>query len=1808
MMSGVIPTVLSPARVSHALASVGPPAGSGGLRISSTDPLTPGNGIDTQQNGGGRAKSTSPSRAAATAFPISAISASSPLTADASQATTVPSPAAPYLTTPIHGPSGTTIIPIYRASGSGTGESSSAATSARSLNGRRPQTARSFRSRPDSPKTAGGRVLPAPDSSSASLSTAYGAYGGGGVLASPLQRALGSNGGNTRGSRGGLGRDRSFAGSVSSTTGQLRPQHGSLSGGFGSGLESMGAAVGGLARGGPMGLQPAPGTAGGIDIARLVAIQRLLDEYDSDDAADPGVTSPRAEGSSYRHRSDSAGGDSTRPQGSDSGSGTGSASGLRTIASLRSRKDMQHWQPSVSTAKGSLEEHQQRLRERADVTLHLKRWTEQVLEDARRAAEGGTSGRANEIVRAASVRFKDVPEDQGPSLTAALGEYLDPEQELDDEEERRMEALMALPPNPRGLGTQLRAHFMAVVEEEVNKKFDVMRNKWEAEKGIEAEELRELRESYRDLRRMHMETKEALDKANTRMDVMRLQMKATASISKTGKEGGSAATDTDTNTKSSLRGHRSSTHDGSEGKAGGKAGKGAGGHAAHTGDGGGAASPSPSPSGGYGHEDELHDKLRSIGSRRATSPTGDGSGATPGTAELQQQLKVHAESAMTLNRKLQDAEQQLLKLKLDKASLENQLTAARARGASPEPDSAAGTGPTGGGAGASAGKYDADVQIFKLKQEKASLEQQLAAAKAKSSGKVGAKGSSGGGSARSGSTSRALTAASAGKGAAASKTAELTADVERLQIELAAAKREAANSTKEAMERRMELQKAKDDLATTQKTLEMALQQIAGVKEAISQEKDRADKAVAAAEAAAAAQAQAEANAAAANSAVAAALIKRSAATGEVQELVERLEKERDAAVTAAAELRQQVRELSQSLGRQAEDVMQLREQLLQRQLEKPAPNAAPADAEVPPEVPPAASQPPPPAPGPPPVVAAAAGGIIPPMESKVTAAAMAAMQSLGLPLRPAPVAARRRPTSALGPGGSAGAGAFEGAVGVAAAAAAAAALVPAVLEVLQHRVPDMVMSLGGELEAGSAAAAPAEQPLADADGGGAASVNAAAAAAAAAAATLRESGNAAAAAAAGATAAAPIIASTFVDLVRAELMHSDANASAPGSGAAAAETATAGRSTAPSRPETIMAGATPGENLVSEQLDQLSALGSDRLYVFRRATPPTVVTPASAGGPSVSFADDSASPSPAATTPAGAADGVTGDRFSPPPAVVVDEVTFYPLGMRESLRTTRRSGAHSTILSGGHDLPPSPQRQTPSTPLPHHTPYFDAAAAAVAAAAADLIPQTVSVSVQSSRRTLVSSAVTAAARRRRSAFAQLHSNYLTPAVAAGSPPVLDPHSPHSTVLDWPIDEEGDGAAAEMAVTTAAAGGSSTGNRIHMIRSGGYYRDAADGALQDGYASVYVDPELASVLHVERVSPAAARAAGAGRGAISPEALGPSLRDRALSTLQAPEPLPAPLQRPQSAAVRTLDAARQFILQHGNGGGGRYSHPPHSLSAVLPPVAGAMPAAAAAAAAEAPGPAPAEGGGTSAAQPQQPGQLPLGLLMSGVKVRAVPANPQKGVQLSARLRAPRQPSARGVFGRSQAESVRFEDDEAAAAAGPSVSGRLVPGSGLGPAIREMQLHMGPQGGASSATYLVPSDPAGGGGGGGGHAGSGDLELPASGPELAALARGLMAAQERAVRELEEAMSNRRELAEEVLTSRQQWLDEARRARALEKELEGVRAVLVSLGIGAMSPGSAGGGGAPLAPPLLRASGVMGASTSGLPSLPSGGSP
>lgn len=68
------------------------------------------------------------------------------------------------------------------------------------------------------------------------------------------------------------------------------------------------------------------------------------------------------------------------------------------------------------------------------------------------------------------------------------------------------------------------------------------------------------------------------------------------------------------------------------------------------------------------------------------------------------------------------------------------------------------------------------------------------------------------------------------------------------------------------------------------------MQQIMGVKEALAREKERADAAAMAAEAAQAAQARAEASSYAASSAVAAALIKRSAATGEVKDLLERLQ------------------------------------------------------------------------------------------------------------------------------------------------------------------------------------------------------------------------------------------------------------------------------------------------------------------------------------------------------------------------------------------------------------------------------------------------------------------------------------------------------------------------------------------------------------------------------------------------------------------------------------------------------------------------------------------------------------------------------------------------------------------------------------------------------------------------------------------------------------------------------------------------------------------------------------------------------
>ena len=55
-------------------------------------------------------------------------------------------------------------------------------------------------------------------------------------------------------------------------------------------------------------------------------------------------------------------------------------------------------------------------------------------------------------------------------------------------------------------------------------------------------------------------------------------------------------------------------------------------------------------------------------------------------------------------------------------------------------------------------------------------------------------------------------------------------------------------------------------------------------------------------------------------------------------------------------------------------------------------------------------------------------------------------------------------------------------------------------------------------------------------------------------------------------------------------------------------------------------------------------------------------------------------------------------------------------------------------------------------------------------------------------------------------------------------------------------------------------------------------------------------------------------------------------------------------------------------------------------------------------------------------------------------------------------------------------------------------------------------------------------------------------------------------------------NTRRELADEVVVSRQQWLDESRRARGLEKELDSVRMVLISMGVETAAGGSAAGEG------------------------------
>ncbi len=53
-----------------------------------------------------------------------------------------------------------------------------------------------------------------------------------------------------------------------------------------------------------------------------------------------------------------------------------------------------------------------------------------------------------------------------------------------------------------------------------------MRSNWDEEVAVEMEELRELRVAHKDLRQQQTETKAALDKANTRLELMKSQVRA----------------------------------------------------------------------------------------------------------------------------------------------------------------------------------------------------------------------------------------------------------------------------------------------------------------------------------------------------------------------------------------------------------------------------------------------------------------------------------------------------------------------------------------------------------------------------------------------------------------------------------------------------------------------------------------------------------------------------------------------------------------------------------------------------------------------------------------------------------------------------------------------------------------------------------------------------------------------------------------------------------------------------------------------------------------------------------------------------------------------------------------------------------------------------------------------------------------------------------------------------------------------------------------------------------------------------------
>ncbi len=108
---------------------------------------------------------------------------------------------------------------------------------------------------------------------------------------------------------------------------------GAAAGGDGSG---RGGSTSGTAAG-------APAVSGGIDMGRLIAIQKLLDEWDSDEEQEP--ASARGSAASGHRGSEAYGRSSDLGYRGERRTSDSSGIGLRSLTSLRDRGDMHLWQP-----------------------------------------------------------------------------------------------------------------------------------------------------------------------------------------------------------------------------------------------------------------------------------------------------------------------------------------------------------------------------------------------------------------------------------------------------------------------------------------------------------------------------------------------------------------------------------------------------------------------------------------------------------------------------------------------------------------------------------------------------------------------------------------------------------------------------------------------------------------------------------------------------------------------------------------------------------------------------------------------------------------------------------------------------------------------------------------------------------------------------------------------------------------------------------------------------------------------------------------------------------------------------------------------------------------------------------------------------------------------------------------------------------------------------------------------------------------------------------------------------------------------